>query len=311
MTNNNPAKFAFFYLLSLISLISLAMATGSIIFQIINKYVVDVLNELRGTYSSSSLRFSISSIIISAPIFYYVSHLINKSLHSGELEKDSQIRKWLSYLILLISFIVMSGWFVGIIFNFLDGELTLKFILKAITAVAIAGTVFSYYFYDLKRKEVLGKKDRVVLIYSSVTALVVLVTLVSAFIFVESPKDARLRKIDNETLLRLSNVDNSISEYYRLNNQIPAELRELLNESNTLVKEKNLYSPGSNEFFAYSVIEDTKYRICANFYLSNKDTDDDYRYSYLKQEWLHDAGEQCFERRVDDISALMKEELIR
>lgn len=307
MDKNNPAKFAFFYLLALISLISLAMAVGNIIFQIINKNVLDVLNELRGSYSSSTLRFAISSIIISAPVFYFVSIYIYKSLSRGELDKDSQIRKWLSYLILLISFITMSGWLIGIVFNFLDGELTLKFILKALAAIGIAGIVFSYYFYDLRRKEVVGVRDKLSTVYFYSTIVIVFVSLVSAFLFVESPSDARLRKIDNETITRLSDIDASIQNFYDLNQDLPNDLNQLLSGPNTFLREMSLYDPSTGNMFEYKSINNMKYEICADFKLSNKGVDTDDMNSYLNDKWLHDAGRQCFQRAVININKLPME----
>ncbi len=301
---NNQAKYAFFYVISLISLIALATAVGSILFQIINKNVVDVLGELRGSYSSSSLRFALASIIISAPVYYYVAYLINKSLFKGELEKESEIRKWLSYLILLISFVVMSGWFVGIVFNFLDGELTLKFILKALVAVGITATIFSYYFYDLKRTEFEGVKNNVNKIYFYASLLVVLASMVSAFIFVESPKEARQMKIDIETLNRLNQVEMSVQQYYSLNEFLPNSLEDLLTGNNIFLRENSLYNPTTKEAFEYTIVDETKYEICTSFLMSNKDQVNDYR--YINDSWLHDSGRQCFVRSVADTLAPRK-----
>jgi hypothetical protein len=98
---SNAAKFAFFYMLSLVALIFMALSTGMIIFQIINKNIPDILNIYQGTFSSETLKFAISALIISAPIFYVCMRQIFANLKSGDLEKDSGIRKWLTYFILL------------------------------------------------------------------------------------------------------------------------------------------------------------------------------------------------------------------
>ena len=82
--NKNSAKFAFFYMLSLVALIFTAWGGGMVIFQIINKHVVDVIEQFRGRYISDALRLGISSLIISAPIFYYTTKRIHKFLFSGE-----------------------------------------------------------------------------------------------------------------------------------------------------------------------------------------------------------------------------------
>ena len=153
---NNAAKYAFFYMLSLVALIFMALSAGIIVFQIINKNIVDALENFRGSYNSGALKFAISAIIIAAPIYYLTAFQINKNLFSGKLSKDSGIRKWLTYFILLVSTIVMLGFLVAVVYNFLDGELTTKFILKALTAIIIAAAIFTYYFYDIRRENVAG-----------------------------------------------------------------------------------------------------------------------------------------------------------
>ena len=80
---NNAAKFAFFYMLSLVALIFMALSTGIIIFQIINKHIIDILNEFRGRYSDDAMKFGISALVISAPIFFFTMRQIYKSLFSG------------------------------------------------------------------------------------------------------------------------------------------------------------------------------------------------------------------------------------
>jgi len=64
-----------------------------------------------------------------------------------EAEKESGIRKWLTYFILLVSAVVMIGWLIGTISSFLNGELSLKFILKSLTSILISALIFSFYLY--------------------------------------------------------------------------------------------------------------------------------------------------------------------
>src|SRR3990167_1537695 len=100
MEKQQNAKFAFFYLLSLVALVFTSVAAGMIIFQIINKTVVDELSLAPGGFSQDALRFAISAMIIAAPIYFAMMRLINKNLLSGRMEKDSGVRKWLTYFIL-------------------------------------------------------------------------------------------------------------------------------------------------------------------------------------------------------------------
>src|SRR3989339_593834 len=106
MEKNNAAKFAFFYMLSLVSLIFTALSTGIIIFQFINKNITDVLSTTTTGFDSSALKFAISAVIIAAPIYFVLMSLINKNLFEGNLDKESGIRKWLTYFII---FMILKG----------------------------------------------------------------------------------------------------------------------------------------------------------------------------------------------------------
>ena len=300
-TNNNSAKFAFFYMLSLASLVFMSIASGMIIFQIINKNIIDVLEQFRGRYSPDQLKFAISALIISAPIFYVTMSRIYKSLFSGELDKDSEIRKWLTYFILLVSSIVMIGWMIATINSFLDGELTTKFILKSITAIAIAAAVFTFYFYDIKREVEIGKKDKVISIYFYASLIAVIAVFAASLFFVESPQETRNRKFDNAILDKFNQIDNAINSYSYENAKLPKSLDELAIEFSYLT-EKDLIDAVTKKKFEYKIVSENFYELCAEFLTSNKD-DENNRYDYHKERWPHDSGYQCLKQKVRDINA--------
>ncbi|MBU4031063.1 hypothetical protein KJ756_02825 [Patescibacteria group bacterium] len=286
---NNAAKYAFFYMLSLVALIFMSLTTGMIVFQIINKKIVDVIQS-RGQFSSDQLKFAISALIVSAPIFYITARQIFKNLFSGALDKDSQIRKWLTYFILLISSVVMTGWLIAVVNAFLDGELTLKFILKALTAIGIAAIVFTFYLYDIKRENVMGAKDNVIRAYFYGSLAIVIAVFASSLFIVESPTATRDRKMDNEVLSKLQSLDNSIRNYYLENEKLPVDFGELMAEFSYL---------GDKDFkeLEYVVKEEKTFELCANFRISNED-ESDISHDIYGKEWRHDAGRQCFERKI-------------
>ena len=86
MARNDAAKYAFFYVLSLVALVFMSVSVGIIFFQIINKEIVDLINEYSGNYSDGAMKFAISAIIISAPIYYFTSKQIYKNLRQGKLK---------------------------------------------------------------------------------------------------------------------------------------------------------------------------------------------------------------------------------
>jgi len=274
---NNAAKFAFFYMLSLVALIFMALSVGMIIFQIINKSIVDIINQYQGSFSPDQLKFAISALIISTPIYYFTSAQIHKNLFIGALGKDSGIRKWLTYFILFVASVVMIGWLIGLINTFLDGDLTVKFILKALTAIGISGAVFGFYFYDIKREEIEGKKNKVIQIYFYASLVVVIAAFTASLFFVESPSQTRNRKIDDMILNNFSMIDNAVSLYFHDFGQLPADL-DILQKESEFLGEKDLQDPQIKGRFDYKTLDNNKYELCANFRTSNQD--DDYKIDY-------------------------------
>jgi len=294
---SNAAKFAFFYMLSLVALIFMALSTGMIIFQIINKNIPDILNIYQGVFSSDQLKFAISALIISAPIFYVCMRQIFVNLKSGDLEKDSGIRKWLTYFILFVSSVVMIGWLIGTINTFLNGDLTVKFILKALTAILISAAVFSFYFYDIKRAEVQGK-NKIIQIYFYSSLIIILAAFVGSLFVVESPTQTRDRKYDYIILDNFNNIDSAIASYYQEYKKMPEGLNELKTQYSYL-GDNSTKDPNKIDF-EYKLVDKSTYELCATFKTSNKN-DNSPEYSYYKDRWAHEAGYQCLRQKVHNL----------
>lgn len=291
MNKINSPKFAFYYLLSLVALIFMAIATGQIIFQIINQGLPDIFGQYGTDFSSDVLKFAISAILIASPVFYIVSNLINKHLFRGEIEKDSGIRRWLTYFILLVSAVIIIVFLIVTINNFLDGEWTSKFLLKMLTVIGISAIVFSFYLYDIRRAEVLGNKDRVVKIYFWATLALVVSAFVSALFIVETPTEARNRRIDERIITNFYNIESSINSYYNTNQKLPVSLNDLKKES---VVSDSLIDPGTREMFEYLPGNGMDYQLCANFRTDNKNSRDA-AYQYLDENKRHLQGRQCLD----------------
>jgi hypothetical protein len=303
MPQKQSAKFAFFYLLSLVGLLFVSLSVGMIIFQIINKYIVDIINQYSSVYSDGEMKFAISAIFISAPVFYLTSRQIYKSLYSGELDQDAGVRKWLSYLILLISSVVMIGWLISVLNSFLDGELTSKSILKAITALSIAGSIFSFYYYDIKRELVQNVKSKVVKIYFYVSLVVVIIVFVASLFVVDSPTKTRNIKIDQEVLNDFMSIDSALNQYYVDNKKMPSNLDELKSELN-YITDNELVDPRTKTKYVYNLLEGNKYELCATFLTSNKNVDENRFELFFDKRWLHDAGYQCLKNKVTVLDSM-------
>ncbi len=306
---SNSAKFSFYYLLSLVGLLFTSISVGIIIFQTINKHIIDVLEQYSNSFSQDALKFAISSLIIAAPIFYITMRQIYRNIYSGALSKDSAVRKWLTYFVLLVSAIVMIVWLIMTINSYLNGELTLKAILKTITVLAIAASIFSFYLYDIRKDDAIEKRDKVVT-WSFYSSLVVVVGVFALSLFtVESPQATRNRILDNNILSNFNNIITAVDSYYSKYNKLPNDLNVLRDEEKYLT-EKNIKNPATNENLDYKIKSENEYELCAVFKASNKGQQD-ISENYYKDRWPHDAGYQCFSQKASLIKGVDLEKMMR
>lgn len=295
----NAAKFTFLYLTHLVSLIFMAISFGVIIFQAINKFIDDPINLYSSSFQEGILQFGIASLLVFAPVYFVVSKFIYKSLFNGEVKRDSALRRWLTYLILFVSFLVFAGYLVGFIISFLNGELTLKFLLKVITVLAIAATVFSFYFYDIARKETENKKDKIIKNYFIASLSAVIMVFVGSFFVADNPSFSRNKRLDDNVIGKFNQIDSCIEEYYREKKELPRDLESAKNNC-TYLLDKSLADEVTKKAFEYKVKDGKKYELCADFRTSNKDkkNDDPYYYNQEMKSTSHDKGWQCLERKI-------------
>ena len=133
-----------------------ATALGVIFFQIINKYFPDLLSGtlygFMGGFNVSSIHYSIASLIVAFPLYVWTMRFWFKSFEESQGKTESKLSKWLTYLILLVAAGFMVGDLISVIYNYLQGELTLRFFLKALTVFVIAGLVFGFYYFERKKR---------------------------------------------------------------------------------------------------------------------------------------------------------------
>ncbi len=304
MNNKQNAKYAFYYLLSLVALIFVAISVGMIVFGIISQTVNDALAFNSYSDYNGQFRFAISALLISAPIFFVINRLINRGLQISELDQESGIRRWLTYFILLVSSVTVLGIFISVIFNFLNGELTLSFTLKALTMLIISGSVFSFYLYDIRRADA-TKKDKIVKIFFIASLVLVVAAFISAWFFVESPKEARDRRLDQLVINRIYNLESAVSVYFETKKVLPNTLEDIINSPgyyNSM--ERPIIDPktGMEKVIVYQKVDDRNYQICTDFlaasYSSNINTRPVINYASGSKD--HEAGYQCFKNVVID-----------
>lgn len=146
------AREAFLYLISFITLYITAFSFGALLFAFIDKAFPDALS-FRGGFYSGGLRTAIASIIVAFPLYLFMARLLGRAAAKDPERRQSKVRKWLTYLTLVIAAAIIIGDLIAILANLLGGELSIRFMLKALTILAITGSIFGYYLWDLQKEE--------------------------------------------------------------------------------------------------------------------------------------------------------------
>src|ERR1035437_6046569 len=147
----NIPRDLFLHLLAIVTLYWSSISFVTLIWQFINNWFPDNLSYYSVNSSLSLIRFAVSAIIIVFPVFIVVSWYLNKIYRRESAVRESKIRKWLIYLTLFIASLVIIGDLIFVINNLLGGEPTVRFILKALSIILVAGIIFGYYFDDVRR----------------------------------------------------------------------------------------------------------------------------------------------------------------
>lgn len=100
-------------------------------------------------YATQQIRWSIATLVVSAPVYIWLTAYTGYKIHEDASLRRSLVRKWLTYVALFVSALVFLGDATVVIYNFLQGEMTLRFSLKAATVLVVSGGIFAFYLHDV------------------------------------------------------------------------------------------------------------------------------------------------------------------
>jgi hypothetical protein len=289
------AREAFLYLVLFATLYFVAYNLGNLLFDLINRMWPDpadgyqLMNELLG----SSMRWSVAAMVIAFPVFAFVSGHLAREVAQHPIKRLSPVRRWLTYLTLFVAAAVLIGDMTALVYNLLGGELSLRFVFKVLVVAAIAGTVFFYYLRDLRQEEVEGAGARPVgrgLMIA--TAVLIAATVVAAIATSGGPAAQRAMRLDQRRVQDLTRIGYATRSYADKHGRLPADLRSLAAQPGLKL---SIVDPVTREPYGYQAGEGLRYRLCATFTTDTAQTEDRYG---LNDDWLHDVGEQCFDREA-------------
>lgn len=142
------ARDAFYYLLNFLTLGFWTIGLGKLFFALIDHWIPDpTLSFQQSLIDETS--FPVATLIITFPVFVFIHRLIAGQLRNRPDLYESGIRKWLTYVALVIAAVVVLSDGIWFLQTFLRGEFTIRFALHSLLLLVIGGGVFSYYLLTI------------------------------------------------------------------------------------------------------------------------------------------------------------------
>ena len=276
-------------------LFTCAWSLIALIFEYVNEIFPDPL--INGGFGAdlSQMRTSISILLIMFPVYLGMTLFLRKDVIAHPEKRDGGFRKFFMYLTLFIAALTLIIDLVTLVNSFLMGDLSTHFSLKVLTVLIVAGAVFAYYFWDMKRETLPHSKPSKVL--AGITAFVVVGSIIAGFFIVGSPFTQRLRRMDSQRINDLVTINSQIVSYYVESGALPPDLDKVKDRFVMVVP----VDPVTKSKYEYKATGKLSYEVCASFELPSKKGFDGYYYSmpYPAEDWSHDKGSKCFKKLVD------------
>jgi hypothetical protein len=268
------AKDAFFYLLVFSTLATWTCGLGWLAFTLIDHWFEDLLfpNGYYPQMESYSIASALATILVAFPVYLLVSRAIVSEERKHPEKLDSPVRKWLTYMALVVAAAVFMGDLIAALTTLLRGELTSRFVAKAFVVLVRKS--------DEPRARGRLSRDAIMALVSAVT---VLVMVVLGFSYLGAPKKQRTLRADNKRVQDLYQLSNQINAHW---NSSSHKLPEHLDELSGVV----LADPITRVAYGFHVKEGSQYELCATFSMENRGKDE----ISTRSQWSHPPGNHCF-----------------
>ena len=297
-SNNTARNFA----LQLGSLITLYVTLTAVIIVIFG--VVDILRPDPASSSweydsaQQSIRMGIAMLFVFFPAFLAFTRFVNK-IRRNETGTYLSLTKWVVYLSLLLGGCVLLGDVVTVILAYLNGEITIRFVLKAGALAVVLG--FALYYYILDARGHWNTHEKQSKLAALVACVIIAFTLALGFMHSDSPTKVHEMKIDAQQVSDLSDMQWRIEDHYRINKALPIDIKTVY------VGIDVPKAAFERDAYKYKTTADDKYELCATFAYSSKQNTqtviatpvgNDVTAKNPYNNWDHGTGVTCFERTI-------------
>jgi prepilin signal peptidase PulO-like enzyme (type II secretory pathway) len=228
---------------------------------------------------TSAIHYATASLLIAFPLYVATMRAWFRTFREDEGRTESGLSRWLTYLVLLIASVIIVGDLIAVLFRLLQDGVTVRFLLKALTILVVAGLVFG--FYTLERRKIQYHRDiprATFRAFGWTVAGIVAAGLVLGFIAAGSPETARKRAFDMQREADLQGLAGCVERYAQELGQLPASL-DVLRKSGRHAHCANwMRDPETGQAYAYRIVTPSReqgparvgeFELCADFSLAS------------------------------------------
>lgn len=132
-----------------------------------------------------------------------------------------------------------------------------------------------------------------------IVIIIVVAAIIAGFFIVDSPKESRFKKFDEQRISDLSFIQGEIINYWTRKGKLPETLENLKDDIRGFSVPTD---PESSQAYEYEAKDKYKFNLCANFstwtFVMTSNTSKSKPLQILS-EWEHLAGRNCFLRTID------------
>jgi len=289
----------FLYILLGIMLYGSVGSLTALLFQYINILFPDPGEYGRGALDI--IRRSTSTLTIVFPVYLYLAVLLSRDRVRNAEKAELRVRRWLLSLTLFLASLAIIGDLVTVLYNFLSGDLSARFTLKALSVLGVAGAVFGYYLWDIREWKP-GHLHRAGLI-AWVSAVVVSACVISGFFIAGSPWHQRAVRFDERRVNDLQMIQGELLRHWHMKGVLPKSLDALRDTISGFVPPADVETAAAYE---YRPTGELTFELCAVFAAPSRTQEltkdrpaPAYPHDPHTQNWEHGEGRTCFARTID------------
>jgi uncharacterized protein DUF5671 len=277
------AKEAFFYLLLFATLATWTIGFGYLAFALIDRWLADPLfSSYPQVFETHVIPSSIAALMVAFPLYLLISRAVLKETVQHPEAIDSPIRKWLTYMALVVAATVFMGDLIAALTYLLRGELTSRFLAKFLVVLGLSGGVFFYYFGGLRKTDISSTttdRDRIM---AAVCSSVVVIIVALGFWQLGSPNTQRELRADNQRVHQLYQLNMAMNGYWSSHSaKLPSSIDQL---------SRTYTDPITGVPYAYHPKQGSEYELCATFTRAS----DSREMASPPNPWIHPAGYHCY-----------------